>query len=117
MTPVKLNLNIYRGSTYRKGFQWKTQPDDTPMNLTGCSIKMQMKTARGGDVLLECSTANGKITITDALNGRWQLALTPSDTLALSFSKAIYDLDITFLTTDVFTPIEGNVTVYEQVTT
>jgi hypothetical protein len=118
MTPVKLDLKIYKGSTYRKGFQWKIQSTNAPMNLVGCSIKMQVKACRGDTaVLLECSTSNGKILLTDAINGKWQITLSPSDTAALTFTKAVYDLDITFPSTDVFTPIEGVISCTSQVTT
>lgn len=118
MTPVKLDLNIYKGSTYRKGFQWKVQSTNAPMNLTECSIKMQVRPCKGSTtVLLEASTANSKIVLTDAVNGKWQIDLSPTDTAALSFTKAEYDIDITFPSTDVFTPVAGVVTLIEQVTT
>lgn len=118
MTPVKLDLNIYKGSTYRKGFQWKVKSTNLPMDLTGCSIKMQVRSCKTDTtVLLEASTTNGKIVLTDAANGKWQINLSPADTAALAFSKAVYDLDITFPSGDVFTPIEGVVSCTSQVTT
>lgn len=117
MTPTKLDLKIYKGSTYRKGFQWKIKSTDLAMDLTDCSIKMQVRACKDDTtVLLECSTANGKIALTDAVNGKWQIDLSPTDTAALTFTKAVYDLDITFPSTDVFTPIEGVVSCTSQVT-
>jgi hypothetical protein len=118
MKPVKLDLEIYKGSTYRKSLQWVVSSTSTPMDITGCSIKMQIRAYVGStSVLIELSTVNNRIIIVDALLGKWQIYLTPTETLALDFVKAVYDLDITFPSTEVHTPIQGDVTLIKQVTT
>jgi hypothetical protein len=117
MKPSKLDLDIYKGSTYRKGFQWLTSPDKTPMDLTGCSIKMQMRAfVDSSEVLYEASTSNQKITITNALEGKWTLLVSSTDSANWNFSKAVYDMDITFPNQDVYTVTEGLVSAKQQVT-
>jgi hypothetical protein len=117
MKPVKLDLEIYKGSTYRKSLQWIVSSTNTPMDITACTIKMQIRPYLGSnDVLLELSTVNGRVLIVDGLLGKWQIYLTPAETLALDFVKAVYDLDITFPSTEVHTPIQGDVTLIKQVT-
>jgi hypothetical protein len=116
MQPVKLDLKIYKGSTYRKSFQW-IDSNGSPMVLTGCAIKMQIRDYLGsGTVLIELSTANGRIVIVDAVLGKWQLVLTAVETGLLDFTRAVYDLDITFPSTEVHTPIKGDVVLIRQVT-
>ena len=43
-----------------------------PVNLTGCIITLQMKTDLKGEVEYEMSTTDGKIVITDALEGKFE---------------------------------------------
>lgn len=117
MNPAKLDLCIYKGSTFRKGFQWKIQSTDLAMDLTGCVIKMQIRAYIGApDVLLDCSTLNSKIVLSDAINGKWYLDIDAADTALLPNNILVYDMDITFPSTDVYTVSRGNVKVIEQVT-
>lgn len=117
MKPVKLDLEIYKGSTYRKSLQWIIKSTSLPMDITACTIKMQIRPYLGSsDVLSELTTANGKIIIANGAEGKWQIYLTPSDTLSLDFTKAVYDIDITFPSTEIHTPVQGDVTLIKQVT-
>lgn len=43
MTPAKLDLIIYRGSTFVKEITWQTGTPATAVNLTGCKIRMQIR--------------------------------------------------------------------------
>lgn len=117
MNPVKLDLNVYKGSTYKKAFQWLTYPDQLPMDLTGCSIAMQIRACTDSpDIIFEATTANLKIEITNATEGRWQLTIPASESALWLFSKAVYDLDISFLSGEVYTVIQGIVTTKAEVT-
>jgi hypothetical protein len=40
MKPAILNFTVYQGSTLNKNFQWLA--GTTPVNLSGCQIRMQM---------------------------------------------------------------------------
>ena len=116
MKPSKLDLDIYKGSTYRRGFQWLTS-DKTPMDLTSCEIKTQIRAyVDSPDVLYEASTQNSKITLTEPLEGKFELEISSDDSKNWVFSKAVYDLDITFPSGDVFTVVEGLVNTKGQVT-
>jgi hypothetical protein len=117
MKPSKLDLDIYKGSTYRKGFQWLTSPDKTPMDLSGCSIKLQIRAyANSPDVLYEASTGNSRIEVTSTTQGKWRLIVSSSDSTSWTFNQAVYDLDITFPSGDVYTVVEGIVYAKQQVT-
>jgi hypothetical protein len=77
-----LNLpTLYIGSSYNDySIQW-LQPDEvTPVNLTGCSVEIQVRT-KLDDVspLYTFSTGNGKLILTEAL-GKWSFNITDEDT-------------------------------------
>ena len=59
--PAKLKLTIYQGATFRKRLTWKGPlPAQTPIDLTGCTARMQVRPeVESSTVLLELTTANG----------------------------------------------------------
>ena len=117
MNPAKLDLEIYQGSIFRKGFQWKIQSTDLPMDLTDCQIKMQIKESACSEVaLIELTTTNGKIVIESAIDGKWTIEILSADTATLSPIRYVYDMDITFPSGDVFTVCRGIIKVIEDVT-
>ena len=82
--PARLSYTIYQGASFRRGFRWCTVPyatrmcdgkvvradtglpvpdaDYVPIDLTGCSARMQLRTeVLSPDVLLELTTAGGQI--------------------------------------------------------
>jgi hypothetical protein len=108
MKPTTVNLTILRD--YIKGFQWIDKATNQPRDLTGCTFKMQVRAEKSfpaSPVLAEFSSANGKITCATPLVGKWFLDLSKPETFALEFEKAVYDIDITFPSGDVLTPVEG----------
>lgn len=117
MKPARVDLIIYRGSTFSKTFQWKTGETPTPVDLTGCSIKMQIRENPGTAILDELSTANSRITITDAVNGKFSLKVSNSESTSYTFSSGKYDIEITFPgTLDVYRVIQGTVTIDQEIT-
>lgn len=46
-------------------FTWSNS-DGTPIDISGATIKMEIRASVGSDVILTLSTANGRITITDS---------------------------------------------------
>lgn len=117
MTPAKLDLEIYQGSTYRKGFQWKIQSTDLAMDITGCQISMQIKESECSETFaIECSTANGGAVIESAIDGKWYVEILSEDTLPLNPIRYVYDMDVIFPSGDVFTVARGVIKVTEQVT-
>lgn len=82
--PAQLCYTIYQGATFRRRFRWCTAPyptkilngklvnaktclpvpptDLTPVDLTGCTGRMQLRAdVLAPDVLLDLSTENGRI--------------------------------------------------------
>lgn len=73
----------------------------SPVDITGCTARLQVRAADGSAILLELSTSNGKLLI-DGTNGRiygsssGAIALSVAETTAITWSKAAYDLLLTF---------------------
>lgn len=118
MKPAKLDLTFYQGATYRRSFQWQTGATPSPVNLTGYSARMQVrrKLSDPDPPLLELTTQNGGIAITNAAEGRFELFVSASDTAALSFRSGVYDLELVAPSGDVIRLFEGNAILSPEVT-
>ena len=113
MQAGRYDFSIKQGSTFSKVLIYKDD-DGVVINLTGYQAKMQLRESVNSNVLLELTTANGRLIITP-LEGKIEMHLTPAETKALSFCKALYDLDI-FTASNKYTILEGSVTLIKEVT-
>jgi len=96
MTAFNVTLEIDQGSTFSKSFTWKTGDPALPVNLTGCTAKMQFRpTASSSTVILELTTENSMITLGAAL-GTVVLTISDELTSTLPTSTAVHDLKIYF---------------------
>lgn len=117
MQPANIDLTIYKGSTFIKAIQWKTGSPAAPVNLTGCSLRMQMrKTVSDSTVLDSLTTENGKLEITNAAEGRITIKIAAATSSAYTFDRGVYDLEVVFLDGSVYRIIEGAVTTVPEVT-
>ena len=87
------NMEIMQGADMT--FEWiLTDDNDEIKNIAGYSAKMQIRrTAFDNDVLAEYSTDNTKLVVSGS-DGKITLALSNSDTAALTFLRGVYDLYI-----------------------
>jgi hypothetical protein len=98
-------ITHYRGDTF-PGRAVNISLSGSPIDLTGASIKMQIK-SKDSDVeaKLEASTDNGLIVITDAANGSFKFL---EDTIIDLVPKEYrYDVQITLSNGKVLTPIKN----------
>jgi len=118
MKPASLNLTVYQGTTFIKPFQWKTGTPALPVDLTDCSARMQVrKKLSDTAILLELTTENGKIAITNALEGRFEIRLTAAETGLLNFKSGVYDFEIVYLGGEpVYRLFEGAFEILPEVT-
>jgi len=67
MTATRQDLifEIGADSPFPNQFTWSTD-DDTPIDISGATIKMEIRASVDSAVILTLSTANGRITITDS---------------------------------------------------
>ncbi len=92
MTPAKINLTIYQGSTFRQQFQWIA--GENPVDLTGYKARMQIRPKITDDeVIIELTTENGGIIFDDPANGLFTLYIPADKTAELNFKNAVYDIE------------------------
>ena len=97
MSAARKDLVIEKGATFRRLFTWKTDLIFSPVDLTGCTVKMQIrKDYNDTAVILELSTEGTTPYIT--LNPRYgEIYINvPSDiTRTLPIDRGHYDLEVT----------------------
>lgn len=101
-----------RGDTYNGAVFTIEHTSGYPVDLTGASILMQIKKSASDDEpVLEFTETDG-ITITDAVNGQFQI-----DEVIIEILPKIYqyDIQITLSNGKVKTPIDGTFTVSSDV--
>ena len=118
MEPAKIDLTVYKGSTFSKKFQWKTGEPLTPVDLTGCTIRMQVrKLVTSSSVLVEFNGSNGMLSITDPLNGLFKLDISAATSTAFNFTSGVYDIEVSYPDNiTVYRLIEGSFTAVPEVT-
>jgi len=85
-----------------------------PVDLTGATARMQIRDKPGGSLLLELSTANGGLAITGP--GTIERTLAAAATAAITWTAAVYDLEVTYADGTVHRYFEGPVSVSPEVT-
>ncbi len=117
MTAGKYNITIEQGSTYNNKMTFYTDSTQTtPIDFTGYTWRMMIRNAiPSSTVLLELTSENGRIDISNQDNGEITLKITATDTAALSFSDGVYDLE-SVLSATVDRKLYGDVTLSKEVT-
>jgi hypothetical protein len=119
MSAHKVKLEIDQGATFNKKFTWMTGANKAtavPVDLTGCKARAQFREElESGVVLLELTTENQRIVL-GALTGDIRLVISATDTAALDWTTAVYDLEIEFPDGTVVRRMAGTVVVSPEVT-
>lgn len=116
MAAFRLPLTILQGETFNHVLVWKAGVPAVAVDLTGASARMHIRSeVASADVLLELTTANGKIEF-DPLEGQITLKLSAAETAALTWARAVYDLEIVHSDASVRRLLEGSVKVKPEVT-
>ncbi len=117
MSTFKLNLTINQGSTFSKAVTWKTGTPPLPVNLVGCAARMQVRSKVNSDVvLLSFTTENGGIVLGGVAGTITFAKLTATETAAITWLSAVYDLEIVFADNTVQRKIAGSITISPEVT-
>lgn len=119
MTPFKYNLTIYQGATFRLPLAWATgvAPATTPVDLTGCTARMQAREDHAAAVaLLNLTTdVGGGIVLGGAL-GTVTVTMTAAQTAGITWESAVYDIEVVFPDSTVRRLVEGCICVSPEVT-
>ena len=114
--PIKRKLTIVQGATFRRRWTWK--PGGVPMDFTGCSARMQVRSDVDSPVvLIELTTENGGIVL-GAEPGSIDLYIGALQTEEIAWEGGVFDLEIQYASgpDDVDRLIAGSVAVSREVT-
>lgn len=108
MIPGSYDLCLYRGDTGRWRFQlWQDDAKSMPVDLSGAAVLAQIRTGVGGTVQATPATT---VTLPNLIN----MVLTAVETGSLA--AGVWDLEITYASGDVATPLRGRVMVQQDIT-
>jgi len=111
----KLDIVIEAGTTFDYILSY-ADCDGLPIDLTGYTARMKARTSHSSlTVLLDMTTANGKLVL-GGIAGTIQLLLDAVETAGLTFTCAVYDLELVSPGGVVTRLIEGKVSVSPEVT-
>lgn len=114
--PLKHPLKIYQGATFRDVTTWRAGAPAQPVDLTGCTARMQVRQRIDAPaVLAELNTTNGGVML-GGTAGTITLHLTAVQTAAIAWTSGVYDLEVVFPSGDVRRLFYGTVTVSPEVT-
>jgi hypothetical protein len=116
MEAFKYNINIDEGTTFDETVTWLGSDSTTPVNLTGCIAKLQIREKiKSPAVLLELTTINGGIVL-GGLLGTINIKILPVVTAAITWKSGVYDMLVTFPDGSVKKKMYGSATVNQTVT-
>lgn len=95
LKPAPLTFTIYQGSALSMPLSWQTGDPLEPVDLTGYTALMQIRSKRdlNGDLYMTLSSEDGTILFdADRTLGKFALNLSMSQTSALSFDRGFADL-------------------------
>lgn len=120
MAAFKVSLKIDQGASFSKVAVWKkgaTSATATPVNLTGCTARMQARAKiESPTAYLTLTTENGGIALGGALGTIEFCILSATATAALTWKSAVYDLEIVFPDGSVVRKVAGAISVSPEIT-
>lgn len=88
------NFKIDQGSTFERTLTFTEDDNVTPRDFTGYTWRMQIRKYLSDTVvLIELTSENGRIDISNQDTGVVVLNISATDTTDLDFSNAVYDLE------------------------
>lgn len=114
MFPARYDIRIKQGSTFYRKITAKNKNTGTLTNFTGYSARMDIRDRITKKLLVSLSTENSSITLSS--QGVIEIKMTPIQTKKLTSIECVYDLDIISSSGDVYTYLEGIISVSFGVT-
>jgi len=106
--PQKHDLALYRGDTERFSVLIYDDDGTTPTDLTGVTLKAEMRSKAGGTLLAEFDVSSSAAGVVDVL-------ITSGLSTSLPAS-GVWDLQLTYASGDVWTAVAGKVKITMDVT-
>ena len=103
------------GATFTQTLAWQDSAG-VGYDITGKTIAMEVRTCPGADVVVEASTTDGRIVITDAANGIFVITIPANIMADVDPLAYVYDILLITSAADRIRLVEGAFTVADRVT-
>lgn len=96
MSAANLPIQVEQGATFNKTLTWKAGVPPTPVDLSGCTARMQVRAFASAPLaLLDLTSGNGGISL-GGVSGQIKLYISAAQTKSLLVSAGVYSLQIVF---------------------
>ena len=103
------------GATFEQTLAWQ-DADGVGLSITGKTIEMEVRACPGGDVIVEASTTDGRIVITDGANGIFAITIPANIMADVAPLSYVYDILLITSAADRIRLVEGAFHVAARVT-
>lgn len=93
MIPAQLDINIYPGATWKRVFTL-LDPNEAAIDITGCSFRAQIRKLTGATPIVIDLDSPNEITITDSVNGEFQIEVSYETTVDMTPGSYMWDMFI-----------------------
>lgn len=97
---IEQNISMRKGDTREFEFEL-LDSDETPLDMTGYAVNIQVRKSFTGSVVINATLQNDKVKWVNQSNGRFKWVISPSDTSSLTFPTAtpeqvdyVYDVQV-----------------------
>jgi hypothetical protein len=90
MDCLRYDFDVLQGSTFTRDLEYQIQGE--PVNIEGYTARMKVRKSYELPVVVELTTANQKIVISDT--NKIDLSLTAAETAAISAGRYLYDFEL-----------------------
>lgn len=115
MPAIRADLEIEQGATFYKSIKWFEADKITPVNLTGYTARMHIRSDVDSPSVL-ASLASPTDIVLGGTAGTIVLQISATATGAYTFTEGVYDLELEDASGDVTRLIYGGVQVTPEVT-
>jgi len=106
-------LPLVTGTTFDFELTWETENEAgvlQPVDITGCSITLQVRSSVSNTLLVSCTSMAGDITVTEPTKGRMAIHISPEKTAgqqADAWQDAHWEVRVTFPSGDAYSLVRG----------
>lgn len=106
------DLQLTAGTTCAFGITWQTEDGDqlVPVDISGCTARLQMRDVASGALLVECKTGGDGIEIPTGPDGVILVSVHPSKSTGMAartIGQVAYELRVYFPSGDVYSLMSG----------
>ena len=121
MSLFNQNLPLIAGRTFDFDLTWQTKDENgawEPVNLTGCTVELEIRKSTDDTLLVRCSSEAGNIKIPEPESGEILFHIAPEQTNDQDpnqWTDAIWEVVVTYPSLDKYSIFWGSATLQRRV--